>query len=96
MQRGPDLPISPSSEPPSKRAAVSLYMKGRLSIIQITKYEAELIRELCPEAHIRIVNGGKSSKAKNRYVSEEHRVIQTLGMIRGTTNKKLGGYSNAV
>ena len=72
----------------------SIYiLKGRLKIIPITKYEAELIRELCPETHIRIVNAGKSSKAKNRFMSEESTAVRTLSMIRGTINKN-GGHTD--
>ena len=86
-------PLEPSSE---WLAASQYILKGRFYIIQITKHEAELIRELCPETHIRIVNAGKSSKAKNRFMSEESKALRTLGMIRGTINKEHGGHANAV
>lgn len=95
-----NLGLAPSTPPWSRHPdgwrLLNTFLKGRFYIIQITKHEAELIRELCPETHIRIVNAGKSSKAKNRFMSEESKALRTLGMIRGTINKEHGGHANAV
>lgn len=60
-------------------------------MVAITKQEAQVIRELCPEAHIRRTMAQKS-KRHHYFVSEDWSALVALGRMRGVHPSTLVRY----
>lgn len=75
----------------SFEASPYLFMKGGLSVIVISKEEAEMIREKCPEVHIRRTSQQKS-KRHRYYMSEEPKGIALIAKLRNVSEKSLIRY----
>lgn len=53
-----------------------------LTIVQVTKHEAELLREMIPTVHISMTSKFKKSKRKRYYVEEAPAVLDAILKIR--------------